>query len=121
MRASGRTTSAGTAVNIRFTCASRAQAHSHRQSGRLPLLARQKQCNPLGRFVLLADGEDCDHYGEPDKSARDSPKKAPKKYREQDDEWRHRQSSARNPRFKVASNNELDEVQTYEHSKTNLP
>jgi hypothetical protein len=67
--------------------------------------------------VLLADREDCDHYGESNKSARDSPKEAPEKYHKQDDEWRHRQSSACNPRFKIASNDELNEIQANEHGK----
>src|SRR4029453_14092806 len=94
---------------------------SHFKSSRFPLASRQKQCNRLSRFVLLANREDCNHYWKSNKSACDSPKEAPKKYREQDDEWRHGQSSACNPGFKIAPDNELNEIQANEHGKTNLP
>src|SRR5215471_1881521 len=119
MRARDQIGSAASAAKTSFTSAKLAWADW--LSGRLSFPSREKQCNPLGGFVLLADRQNGDRDRQADKSAGDPPEKAPEKYREQDNEWRHGQSGAGNSRLEIAAYDELNDVETYKHSKADLP
>jgi hypothetical protein len=71
--------------------------------------------------VPFTDREDRNYDWYTDKGTRDSPKKAPQKHREQNDEWRNRQSGACNTRLQITSDKKLDKIQAHEHSKAKLP
>src|SRR6478736_10201768 len=92
-----------------------------KSSGRLSLASREKQRNPFRRLVLLADRHNRDHDRQSNKGACNAPEEAPEKHHEQDDERRHRQGGAGNLRLEITPDDELDEVQTYEHGKADLP
>jgi len=83
--------------------------------------SRQKQRNPSRRFMFVADGEQCDDNGHTNEGARDSPKEAPKKYREKYNKRRNRQSGAGYSGLEIASDDKLDQVQTYENNDGKLP
>src|SRR5581483_8843421 len=62
-----------------------------------------------------------DHDGDADERARNPPKKAPEEYRQQDQERRHRQGGAGDPRLEIAADQELNEIEAYEDDKGELP
>jgi hypothetical protein len=70
--------------------------------------------HPAARPVLFTDCQNRDHNGNADERTGDPPQEGPEKHGKQHDKGRHRKNVAGYPRFKIASNQELDEVQTPE-------